>query len=135
MGLWSRLSQLWPRAEIMPSKCHLCLCLGCAGIFVFLHTERLHPKKWIVFRLTLIINAFSYLSAIFPAFSAFCSQQLYSDFRIAPHFTFSHLPLTTFLRGEMATSDYLPITREGSGLPSGSHHVDITRCANMFPLE
>ena len=134
MGLWSRLSQLWPWAEIMPSKCHPCLCLGCAGIFVFLHTEHLYPKKWIIFRLTLIINAFSYLLAICPTFSAFCLQQLYGDFRIMPHFTFSHLPLTTFFCSKMATLDYLPITREGSDPPSESYHVDITRCANMFPL-
>jgi hypothetical protein len=108
--------------------------LGLCGYFFFFARRTSEPKKWIVFRLTLVVNAFGHLSAIFLAFSAFCSRRLHGDFRIVPCFTFSHLPLTTFLRGEMATSDYLPITREGSGLPSGSHRVDITRCANMFPL-
>jgi len=108
--------------------------LGLCRYFCFFARRTSEPKKWIVFRLTLIVNAFSHLSAIFLAFSAFCSWQLHGDFRIVPCFTSSRLPLTTFLHGEMATSDYLPITREGSGLPSGSHCVDITRCANMFPL-
>src|SRR6266851_3095069 len=133
-GLQSRWSWSWPQAKILPPKRHLCLCSGCAGIFVFLHTECLHPKKWIVFRLTLIVNAFSHLSAIFAAFLVFYSWQLHGNFRIALCFTSSHLLLTIFLCSEMVTSDYLPITREGSGPPSGLHHVDITRCTNMFPL-
>jgi hypothetical protein len=124
----------------MASGCNIAIrappmpVLRLCGYFCFFACRTSEPKKWIMFRLTLIINTFGHLSAIFLAFSAFCSWRLHGDFRIVLCSTFSCLPPTTFLHGEMVTSDYLPITREGSGLPSGSHHVYITRCANMFPL-
>jgi hypothetical protein len=48
--------------------------LGLCGFFFFFAHRTSEPKKWIVFRLTLVVNAFSHLSAIFLAFSAFCSR-------------------------------------------------------------
>ncbi len=44
-GLRSGLSRAWPRAEIMPPKCHPCLCLGYAGFFGFFARRTSAPKK------------------------------------------------------------------------------------------
>ena len=93
MGLWFRWSQPQPRAKILLPKHHPCLCSGCAGIFVFSHTERLCPKKWIAFRLTLVINTFSHVWAVFSSHWL----QNHAIFHIFPS-TASHLSLWQLLR-------------------------------------
>jgi hypothetical protein len=121
------------------------------------------PKKWIAFRLPLVVNAFGHLSAFLPP--TFQQHFLLGDFRIMPSFPFSyplacHQPLFFTATSELhclscflvccqppfftATSDSPAITREGSGPPhcpsvmawraGGSHRIDIIRCANMFHL-
>ena len=121
------------------------------------------PKKWITFRLPLVVNTFGRLSAFLPP--PFQQHFLLGNFRIMLSFLFSYPPacrrplffmvtleshhLSHFLVRHrlplfMATSDSPAITREGSGPPhcpsvmawraGGSHCVDIIRCTNMFHL-
>src|SRR6266851_1655834 len=106
-GLRSGLSRAQPQAEIMPPERHLCPCSGYAGFFGFFARRTSAPKK------VDCVQIDPHCQHLWPPFS---------------HISCLFSILFT------ATSDYLPITREGSGPPSGSHHVDITRCANMFPL-
>src|SRR6266851_1538476 len=76
MGVQSRWSQPWPRAKILLPEHHPWPCLGLLGLYSFFlhaHCKPLHhfPKRWIAFRLPLVVNTFGHLSAISATFSAF----------------------------------------------------------------
>ncbi len=97
MGVWSGWLRPQPWAEILPPEHHLWPCLGLLGLYGFFlhaHCEPLHHflKRWIAFRLPLVINTFGHLSAISATFlvfmAAFSSQQLQNC-------TISHVFLST----------------------------------------
>src|SRR6267154_993501 len=91
----ARSGWLWPqpRAKISPPEHHPWPCLRLLGLYSFFlhaHCEPPHhfPKRWIAFRLPLIVNTFGYLSAISAAFSAFMAA--FSSWRLQNR-TVSHV--------------------------------------------
>ena len=145
-GIWPGCFWARPWAEISPPAHHPCPCLGLCGFFRTHWCEPLHhfPNE-IVDHFQIQIA--SHCQHLWPRFKF--QPFLHGDFMATSescihllHFLVRHQPSLFTV-----TSESPVITRDGwswirtntlctseAWTASGSHHVDIIRCANMFHL-